>query len=81
MAEERETRKGILARLSDLVWTHGTFYRFHVVAFTIVPLIAAGIFYGCNGRFHVSFLDSMFIWYGYRPLLRCKLTENEATVQ
>ncbi|KAJ7788931.1 potassium transporter [Mycena olivaceomarginata] len=63
MAEERETRKGILARLSDLVWTHGTFYRFHVVAFTIVPLIAAGIFYGCNGRFHVSFLDSMFICY------------------
>ncbi|KAJ7325565.1 potassium transporter [Mycena albidolilacea] len=79
MAEERETRKGILARLSDLVWTHGTFYRFHVVAFTIVPLIAAGIFYGCNGRFHVSFLDSMFICYSAMTVTGCLTTINLST--
>ncbi|KAJ6476359.1 potassium transporter [Mycena sanguinolenta] len=66
MAEETEVntpQKGVFATLSDFVWTHGTFYRFHMTAFTIVPLLAAAIFYGCNGRFHVSFLDSLFICY------------------
>jgi hypothetical protein len=66
MAESKEAKpppKGTFATISDLVWTHGTFYRLHLTAFTIIPLIAAGIFYGCNGRFHVSFLDSLFIWY------------------
>ncbi|KAF7345041.1 Potassium transporter [Mycena venus] len=66
MAEQSESNsppKGILTTLSDFVWTHGTFYRLHMTAFTIIPLIAAGIFYGCNGRFHISFLDSLFICY------------------
>ncbi|KAJ7250788.1 potassium transporter [Mycena rebaudengoi] len=62
-AESRELEPGLFSTLSDFIWTHGTFYRAHVVAFTIIPLIAAGIFYGCNGRFHVSFLDSVFICY------------------
>ncbi|KAJ7662917.1 cation transport protein-domain-containing protein [Mycena rosella] len=55
--------QGIFSSISDLVWTHGTFYRLHLTAFTIIPLIAAGIFYACNGRFPVSFLDSLFVWY------------------
>ncbi|KAJ7157872.1 potassium transporter [Mycena crocata] len=58
-----DTPKGLFAKISDLVWTHGTFYRLHFTTFTVVPLIAAGIFYGCNGQFHVSFLDSMFMCY------------------
>ncbi|KAJ6542799.1 potassium transporter [Mycena capillaripes] len=66
MAESKEVKtppKGIFATISDIFWTHGTFYRLHLTAFTIIPLIAAGIFYGCNGRFHVSFLDSLFVCY------------------
>ncbi|KAJ7191838.1 potassium transporter [Mycena pura] len=55
--------KRIFKRVSDFVWTHGTFYRLHFTLFTIVPLIAAGVFYGCNGRFRVSFLDSVFLCY------------------
>ncbi|KAK7029888.1 potassium transporter [Favolaschia claudopus] len=56
-------RKGIFTSISDFIWKHGTFYRLHLSFFTIVPLIASGIFYGCNGRFHVSYLDSLFICY------------------
>ena len=29
------------------------FFRLHLVYFTFVPLIAAGIFYGVNGEFHI----------------------------
>ncbi|KAF7373247.1 Potassium transporter [Mycena sanguinolenta] len=61
--EANTPKKGVFATLSAFVWTHGTFYRFHMTAFTIVPLLAAGIFYGCNGQFHVSFLDSLFVCY------------------
>ncbi|KAG7447155.1 TrkH-domain-containing protein [Guyanagaster necrorhizus] len=40
-----------------------TFYRVHLVAFVFIPLISSGIFYGCNGRFRISFLDSLFLCY------------------
>ncbi|KAJ7863239.1 potassium transporter [Mycena leptocephala] len=79
MAESKEAKpppKGTFATISDLVWTHGTFYRLHLTAFTIIPLIAAGIFYGCNGRFHVSFLDSLFIWYVISGLFMICLSAN-----
>ncbi|KAF7302799.1 Potassium transporter [Mycena kentingensis (nom. inval.)] len=56
-------KKGLYERAADFVWEHGTFYRIHLAVFTIVPLVAAGVFYACNGRFHVSFLDSLFICY------------------
>nr|GAT45724.1 potassium transporter [Mycena chlorophos] len=55
--------KSVRRTISDFVWTHGTFFRIHAVCFTIVPLIAGAIFYACNGRFHVSFLDSLFVCY------------------
>ena len=29
------------------------FFRLHLIYFTIVPLIAAGIFYAANGEFHI----------------------------
>ncbi|KAJ7468718.1 potassium transporter [Mycena latifolia] len=66
MAEQtdaKSTHPTIFTTISDLIWKHGTFYRIHFTAFTIIPLIAAAIFYGCNGRFHVSFLDSLFVCY------------------
>ncbi|KAF7302800.1 Potassium transporter [Mycena kentingensis (nom. inval.)] len=56
-------KKGLYERAADLIWEHGTFYRIHVAAFTLIPLVAAGVFYACNGRFHVSFIDSLFICY------------------
>ncbi|KAJ6490216.1 potassium transporter [Mycena vitilis] len=61
--QETAPPKGVIATISHLAWTHGTFYRLHLTAFTIIPLIAAGIFYGCNGQFRVSFLDSLFMCY------------------
>ncbi|KAJ6562832.1 potassium transporter [Mycena vulgaris] len=62
-AADKNAPQGLFSNISDFVWTHGTFYRLHFTAFTIIPLIAAAIFYGCNGRFHVSFLDSVFVCY------------------
>ncbi|KAJ7145738.1 cation transport protein-domain-containing protein [Mycena epipterygia] len=60
---ETTQKAGVFSTISDFVWTHGTFYRIHFATFTITPLIAAAVFYACNGRFHVSFLDSVFICY------------------
>ncbi|TBU58845.1 TrkH-domain-containing protein [Dichomitus squalens] len=39
------------------------FFRLHLVYFTFVPLIAAGIFYGANGEFHIPFIDALFLCY------------------
>ncbi|KAJ7743346.1 potassium transporter [Mycena metata] len=81
MVEVQETaspRRGVLAAVSDLVWTHGTFYRLHLLAFTVIPLVAAAIFYASNGRFHVSFLDSLFF---YSAMTVCGLsTVNLSTL-
>ncbi|KAJ7166638.1 TrkH-domain-containing protein [Mycena filopes] len=55
--------KGFFAAVSDLVWSHGTFYRLHLAAFTFIPIISAAVFYACNGRYHVSFLDSLLLCY------------------
>ncbi|PWY99988.1 hypothetical protein BCV70DRAFT_103626 [Testicularia cyperi] len=37
------------------------FFRVHVLVFTFTPLIAACIFYACNGETHVPFVDSLFV--------------------
>lgn len=50
----------ILDGLKKLDWT---FYRVHLFAFVSIPLISSGIFYACNGRYHVSYLDSLFLCY------------------
>ncbi|KAF5326139.1 hypothetical protein D9611_000830 [Ephemerocybe angulata] len=49
--------------LLDFFLRHVTFYRLHLAAFTFVPLVASGVFYASNGKFPVSFIDSMFICY------------------
>ncbi|KAH9927443.1 TrkH-domain-containing protein [Epithele typhae] len=39
------------------------FFRVHLLYFTITPLIFTFIFYASNGKFHISFIDSMFLCY------------------
>ncbi|KDQ18289.1 hypothetical protein BOTBODRAFT_154177 [Botryobasidium botryosum FD-172 SS1] len=39
------------------------FYRIHVIAFTLLPLVAGGIFYSANGEFSIPFLDALFMCY------------------
>ncbi|KAI0344047.1 TrkH-domain-containing protein [Trametopsis cervina] len=39
------------------------FFRVHLLFFLLVPLISAGIFYGANGRFHIAFIDALFLCY------------------
>ncbi|SPC67811.1 related to potassium transporter TRK-1 [Ustilago sp. UG-2017b] len=40
---------------------HLNFFRVHVLVFTFTPLIAAAIFYACNGETHVNFIDCLFV--------------------
>lgn len=40
-----------------------TFFRIHIAAFVFIPLLASIVFYFCNGRFRVSYLDSLFLCY------------------
>ena len=40
---------------------HLNFYRVHLLFFTITPLFFSGIFYASNGRFHISYIDSLFM--------------------
>lgn len=39
------------------------FFRLHLAAFTLIPLISSGIFYACNGQYKISYLDSLFLCY------------------
>uniref|UniRef100_A0A0W0GBM9 Putative potassium transporter n=1 Tax=Moniliophthora roreri TaxID=221103 RepID=A0A0W0GBM9_MONRR len=52
-----------LQKLKDFISKEATFFRIHLIAFTFVPLICSGIFYACNGRFRISYLDSLFLCY------------------
>ncbi|XP_006461265.1 hypothetical protein AGABI2DRAFT_70136 [Agaricus bisporus var. bisporus H97] len=36
------------------------FFRIHVICFTITPIILAAIFYGANGRYHISYVDALY---------------------
>lgn len=35
------------------------FFRLHVLAFTILPLIASAVFYASNGQYHVPYIDCL----------------------
>lgn len=41
------------ARARQWIEEEANFFRLHLIYFTFVPLIAAGIFYGVNGEFHI----------------------------
>ncbi|KAF8060927.1 potassium transporter [Lyophyllum atratum] len=47
----------------DWVYQQCTFFRLHLTAFVLIPLVMSGIFYACNGRFKIKFLDSLFLCY------------------
>ncbi|KAK7687989.1 hypothetical protein QCA50_008359 [Cerrena zonata] len=39
------------------------FFRVHLLFFLIVPLISSVIFWAANGRFHVRYIDALFVCY------------------
>ncbi|KAF5380579.1 hypothetical protein D9615_004675 [Tricholomella constricta] len=39
---------------------HLNFYRIHVMYYIFTPLIFSGIFYASNGRYPISYIDSLF---------------------
>jgi hypothetical protein len=51
--EATKRKKGHLFELN--------FYRIHWLFFTIHPLIWSGIFYGVNGRYHIPYIDCLFL--------------------
>nr|ODN98734.1 potassium ion transporter [Cryptococcus depauperatus CBS 7855] len=36
------------------------FYRIHLIAFTIIPLITSAVMYACNTEYHISYIDCLF---------------------
>ncbi|KZV88401.1 hypothetical protein EXIGLDRAFT_839267 [Exidia glandulosa HHB12029] len=40
---------------------HLNFYRIHLLVFTFTPLIFSVLFYAANGRFHISYVDGLFL--------------------
>ncbi|KAG8704125.1 low affinity potassium transporter [Ceratobasidium sp. 394] len=49
------------ARLSLWADRHLNFYRVHLMAFTLIPVFSAAVFYASNGRTKISYLDSLFM--------------------
>jgi hypothetical protein len=47
----------------DVIWREANFFRIHLTSFLFVPLIFSGIFYASNGRFHIPFVDALFVCY------------------
>jgi len=67
-------------RTQDALSSHLNFMRCHVLAFSIVPLICSGIFYGANGEYHIAYIDCLFLCYsamtvtGLSPVLLSTIT-------
>jgi hypothetical protein len=40
---------------------HLNFYKLHMIAFTLVPLVASAIFWGANGRYEIAYIDALFL--------------------
>lgn len=41
------------AQIRQWIQDEANFFRLHLVYFSFVPLIAAGVFYAVNGEFHI----------------------------
>jgi len=61
--DNRSSGQTMFSRITHFITQEATFFRIHLAAFTFIPVIFSCIFYASNGRFHVSFLDSMFLCY------------------
>ncbi|KLO13675.1 TrkH-domain-containing protein [Schizopora paradoxa] len=48
-------------RLWHAIRSNLNFFRIHLLAFTITPLIFSGIFFAANGEFHIAYVDSLFL--------------------
>lgn len=59
----KSPRLSPIVKAINYVIEETTFFRAHLAAFAFIPLIFSGIFFASNGRFHISFLDSMFLCY------------------
>ncbi|THU76561.1 TrkH-domain-containing protein [Dendrothele bispora CBS 962.96] len=62
----RKTRvfvASVFRKIEHYVLFESTFFRLHLTAFTFIPLIASAIFWGSNGQFKISYLDSLFLCY------------------
>ena len=49
--------------VKDFLSREATFYRVHMTVFIFVPLVFSVIMYLCNGRFHIPYIDSLFMCY------------------
>lgn len=47
------SKSSLAYRVHEYVVREVNFFRVHLLFFLIVPLIAAAVFYGANGRFHI----------------------------
>lgn len=50
-------------KIRQFAQDEATYFRVHLLCFTIIPLTASAVFFACNGRFHVSYIDSLFLCY------------------
>ncbi|RDB17612.1 Low-affinity potassium transport protein [Hypsizygus marmoreus] len=58
-----QSPRSLGAKLINYIQAEATFFRIHLGAFVLIPLISSGIFYASNGRFHVKFVDALFLCY------------------
>lgn len=52
-----------VTRIAQYIQDRTNFFRLHLSAFVFIPLIFSGIFYASNGRFHIRYIDSVFLCY------------------
>ncbi|GAA5947131.1 hypothetical protein JCM3765_002171 [Sporobolomyces pararoseus] len=57
-------KKGVWAKITTFSSNHLNFYRIHLLAFTILPLIISAIFYASNGpspENQIAYIDCLFL--------------------
>lgn len=61
------------ARIRQWIEDEVNFFRLHLIFFTVTPLIAACIFYGVNGEFHIRecqlYPSDWWSWVGWQVRL------------
>jgi len=57
------SQPAFMTRIAQYIQDRSNFFRLHLSAFIFIPLIFSGIFYASNGRFHIRFIDAVFLCY------------------
>lgn len=60
---QNDDQKSRWNKIGEFLDRESSFYRIHLATFVLVPLITSGIFYACNGRNHIPYVDSLFVCY------------------